>query len=196
VSVSVVRTGAGRLRRRRFLAAGALVPAAALLLSACGKSGVAATIDGRTITVEQLHSAVASLKAADRQAFSSITDAQVLQVYLYAPYAEHAASVAGKGISDDEVRQAIAAAAAQNNDKTSRPDRLNGDALAVLRGNLALSQLDDTVKNDIFQQLQKAHVEISPRYGTYDAKNGTISAPSPNWLQPTASPSASPSATG
>jgi hypothetical protein len=182
--------------RRRLLAAGALVPLTALVLSACGKTGVAATIDGRTITVQELQSAVASLKAADRQAFSEVTDTQVLQVYLYAPYAEHAASVAGKGISDDEVRQAIAAAAAQNHDKTSHPDRLNADALAVLRGNLALSQLDDTVKTDIFQQLQKAHVEISPRYGTYDAKNGTISAPNPNWLQPTTSPSASPSATG
>jgi hypothetical protein len=194
--VSVMTTRPGRVRRHRLLAVVALLPVTALVLSACGKSGVAATIDGRTITVHELQSAVASLKAADKQAFSQVTDSQVLQVYLYAPYAEHAASVAGKGISDDEVRQAIAAAAAQNNDKTSRPDRLNGDALAVLRGNLALSQLDDTVKNDIFQQLQKAHVEISPRYGTYDAKNGTISAPSPNWLQPTASPSASPSATG
>lgn len=194
--MSRTRSRPGRVRRRRALALAALVPVTALVLSACGKTGVAATIDGRTITVEQLQSAVASLKAADRQAFSEITDAQVLQVYLYAPYAEHAASVAGKGISDDEVRQAIAAAAAQNNDKTSRPDRLNADALAVLRGNLSLSQLDDTVKADIFQQLQKAHVEISPRYGTYDAKNGTITAPNPNWLQPTASPSATASATG
>jgi imidazolonepropionase-like amidohydrolase len=184
--------------RKTVLAAG-LVVTAALTLSGCGRTGVAASVDGRTITVDRLQSAVASLRAADKQAFGSVTDSQVLQVFLYGSYAEHAASVAGKGISDDEVRQAVAAAAAQNNDKTSHPDRLNAAALEALRGNLAFSQLDATVKQDILKQLQSAHVTVSPRYGTFDRTNGSITAPSPNWLQkpsPTPSATASPSATG
>lgn len=185
------------MARRTLLATGLVV--AALALSGCGRSGLAASVDDRKISVDTLQSAVASLRTADKQAFGSVTDAQVLQVFLYGPYAEHAASVAGKGISDDEVRQAVAAAAAQNNDKTSHPDRLNAAALEALRGNLSFSQLDDTVKSDILKQLQSADVKVSPRYGTYNRSNGSITASSPNWLQPpapTPSATATPSATG
>jgi hypothetical protein len=183
--------------RKTVLAAVALVAVAALTLSGCGRSGVAASVNGRTISVDRLQSAVASLRAADKQAFGSVTDTQVLQVFLYGADAEHAASVAGKGISDDEVRQAVAAAAAQNNDKTSHPDRLNAAALEALRGNLAFSALDDTGKGDILKQLQSADIRVSPRYGTFNPTNLSITAPSPNWLQkPSPTATASPSATG
>lgn len=186
------------MARRTLLVTG-LVVAAALALSGCGRSGLAASVDDRKISVDTLQSAVDSLRAADSQAFGSVTDTQVLQVFLYGPYAEHAASVAGKGISDDQVREAVAAAAAQNNDKTSHPDRLNAAALEALRGNLSFSQLDDTVKGDILKQLQSADVKVSPRYGTYNRANGSITASSPNWLQPpapTASATATPSPSG
>jgi hypothetical protein len=183
--------------RKTVLAGVAVV--AALALSGCGRSGVAASIDGRKISVDRLQSAVTSLRAADTKAFGSVTDSQVLQVFLYGRYAERAASAAGKGISDDEVRSAVAAAATQNNDKTAHPDRLNADALEALRGNLAFAQLDDTAKSAILKQLQSADVKVSPRYGSFNPANGSITAPSPNWLQkPVATPSAtaSPSATG
>jgi hypothetical protein len=184
---------------RKTVVAAGLAVAAALVLSACGRTGVAASVDGRQISVDRLQSAVSSLRAADRAAFSGVTDTQVLEVFIYGPYAERAASAAGKGISDDEVRQAVTAAAAQNNDKTSHPDRLNAAALEVLRGNIAFSQLDDTAKRDILKQLQAADITVSPRYGTFNDANASISAPSPNWLEkPAASPTAtaSPSATG
>jgi hypothetical protein len=184
--------------RKTVLAAG-LAVVAALVLSACGRTGVAASVNGRTITVDRLQSAVASLRAADRTAFSGVTDTQVLEVFIYGPYAERAASAAGKGISDDEVRQAVKAAAAQNNDKTSHPDRLNDAALEVLRGNIAFAQLDDAAKTDILKRLQSADVTVSPRYGSFNPRNASITAPSPNWLEkPAAAPSAtaSPSATG
>jgi hypothetical protein len=184
---------------RKTVLASAVVVAASLALSGCGRSGVAASVDGRKISVERLQSAVSSLRAADKTAFGNVTDTQVLQVFLYSRYAERAASAAGKGISDDEVRSAVAAAAAQNNDKTSHPNRLNADALEVLRGNLAFSQLDDTAKTGILKQLQSADIKVSPRYGTFNRANGSITAPSPNWLQkpaPNPSATASPSATG
>jgi hypothetical protein len=169
---------------------------AALLLSGCGRTGLAASVNGRDITVDHVQSAVASLRAADKAAFGGVTDAQVLAVLLYGPYAEDAASGAGKGISDDAVKQAVLAQAQQNGDKTAHVDRLNDAAIEALRGNIAFSQLDDAARKDILTRLQKDHITISPRYGTFDAATGAITAPSPNWLTPAAAPSASPSATG
>jgi hypothetical protein len=167
-----------------------------LALSGCGKTGLAAQVDDRTISVDRLQSAVASLHAADPQAFGNVTDAQVLAVLLYGPYAERAASSAGKGVSDDSVRQALAAQAQQSGDKTVRVDRLNDAAIEALRGNIAFAQLDDAARQDILAQLKKADIEVSPRYGTFDVTSGGITAPNPNWMTPTAKPSPTAAATG
>jgi hypothetical protein len=189
-----------RSRRRpvfssRRLLAGGLVVSAAFALSGCGQAGVAAQVNDRTITVDHLQSAVASLRAADKQAFGKVTNTAVLSVLLYGPYAEQAASAAGKGVSDDAVKQAVLSAAQQNNDKTADVDRLNAAAIEALRGNIAFSQLDDPARQAILDQLKKDKIKISPRYGTFDPANGSIIAPSPNWLpKPAATPS--PSATG
>lgn len=179
----------------RALVAGALALVTGLAVASCGRTGVAASVDGRDITVDRVQSAVAGLHAADKVAFGQVTDAQVLSVLLFGPWAEDAASAAGKGISDDAVRQAVASSAAQNGDKSVRVDDLNAAALEALRANIAFSQLDDAARKDILDRLAKADVSISPRYGTYDAATGSIKAPSPNWL-PAPAPSASPSATG
>ena len=197
-SVPVGERRTRRHRRPRVLRSAGLslgvVLGAVLVLSGCAKTGVAATVNERTIRVEMVQSATGSLREADKQAFGSVTDSQVLSVLLYGPMAEAAASAAGKGVSDFTVRSAILASAQQNGDKTVRPLRLNADALQVLRGLVAFNQLDDAAKHDILTELQKADVSVAPRYGTFNRANGSINAPNPNWLQPTASPSATPSA--
>jgi hypothetical protein len=192
-----VRTYARRSRRPgRAALPLVLALGVAVVLTGCGRSGVAASVAGRDITVDHVQSAVASLRAADKAAFGGVTDSQVLAVLIYGPYAEDAASGAGKGISDDAVRQAVVAQAQQNADKTADVSKLNAAAIEALRGNIAFSQLDDTVRKDIMTRLQTEHVKVSPRYGTFDPASGTITAPSPNWLTPAATPSATPSATG
>jgi hypothetical protein len=183
-----------RRRPGRPLLAGALALGAAALLSGCGRTGVAATVDGHDISVDYVQSAVASLRAADKAAFGKVTDSQVLSVLIFGPYAEDAASAAGTGISDDAVRQAVLSSAQQSGDKTAKVDRLNAAALEALRGNIAFRQIDDAARKDILDRLAKAHVKVSPRYGRYDAATGAVTAPSPNWLQTV--PTASPSATG
>jgi hypothetical protein len=192
--VSVMRPS--RRRPGRSLLVGAVALGAAALLSGCGRTGVAATVDGHDISVDHLQSAVASLRAADKAAFGKVTDTQVLSVLLYGPYAEDAASAAGKGISDDAVRQAVLSQAQQNGDKTAKVDELNAAAIEALRANIAFAQLDDAARKDILDRLAKAHVKVSPRYGSFDAATGAIKAPSPNWLPTVPTPTASPSATG
>lgn len=196
-----VRTHPGRSRRPGPAARSSALPlvvaiGAALVLSGCGRTGLAASVNGREITVDHVQSAVASLRAADKAAFGGVTDSQVLAVLLYGPYAEDAASGAGKGVSDDAVRQAVLGQAQQNGDKTVDVSKLNDAAIEALRGNIAFSQLDQTAQKDIVDQLQKDDLKVSPRYGTFNPTTGSFTAPSPNWLTPTATPSASPSATG
>jgi hypothetical protein len=176
--------------------AGALVAVAALTLAGCGRTGVAASIGGRDISVDHVQSATASLHAADRAAFGQVTDRQVLAVLLYGPLAVRAASAAGKGISDDTVRSALANQARSNKDRTARPDRLNAAAIEALRANIAFSSLDSAAQKDIIDQVVRQRPRISPRYGSFDPATATIGAPKPNWLTPVATPTANPSATG
>src|SRR6476659_4879928 len=83
VAVSV-RTPTRRFRR--LVVPLVLGVTASLLLSGCGRTGLAASVNGRDITVDHVQSAVASLRAADKAAFGGVTDAQVLAVLLYGPY--------------------------------------------------------------------------------------------------------------
>ena len=75
------------------------------------------------------------------------------------------------------------------------------DALDALRGEVALSELEPRPKRPCIKQIQRAAHPGDPRYGTFDRSNGNITPPAPNWIQPapakpTATPSASPTASG
>ena len=187
-----------RLRRipRLLIAALAVVPIA-ILLSSCGKSGLAAQFKGHQVTVTQLQSAYTSLKHADPTGFAQVTQAQVLSAFILAPYAEAAASAAGKGVSDDMVRSAIVSGAQQNGAAVSAKavGELNADALTVLRGSVAMGQLDATQQAAVIAQIKAAHVKISPRYGTFDPATVAVNPTTPNWIQPTATPTATATAT-
>ncbi len=181
---------------RRRLALGLAVS-----LSGCGeKPGSAGIIDGRRISVNEVQSAAKSLRATDPTNFGKLTDSQVLSILLVGPYAEAAASAAGHGVSDDLARQAVLQQAQQNGG-TAHVALLNEDALTALRGEVALSQLDATTESALVKQIQRADIEVAPRYGTFDSSTGNITAPAPNWIQPapakpTATPSPSPTASG
>jgi hypothetical protein len=189
------------VRRAPGVLLSAAVAAGALFaLSGCGQAGVAARVDGHDITVEQVQKATASLQAADPTSFGKVTQAQVLDVLLIAPFAERAAQAAGTAVSDDEVRQAVLSQAQQAGTKNVDVNKLDSGALEALRGNVAFSQLDATAQAGLLKSLQSAHITVSPRYGTFDKKSGSIAAPAPNWIQATPTPkataTASPSASG
>ena len=170
-------------------------------LSGCGeKPGSAGIIDGRRISVNEVQSATKSLRATDPTNFGKLTDSQVLSILLVGPYAEAAASAAGQGVSDDVAREAVLNQAQQNGG-TAHVALLNQDALNALRGEVALSELDATTEAALIKQIQRADIQVAPRYGTFDSSNGNITPPAPNWIQPapakpTATPSASPTASG
>jgi hypothetical protein len=188
-----------RLRRRsRALLPAALAIGVALTLAGCGKAGAAAVVHGREISVTEVQQATQSLRAADPANFGKVTPAQVLSVLILGPYAEQAAAAAGQGVSDDVVRQALQSTAQQSGNGNVHLDRLNADAMTALRGEVALTELDQAGQRKVLQQIKSAHVSVSPRYGTFNPSNGSITAATPNWIQPSATPTAtaSPSATG
>jgi hypothetical protein len=189
-----VRPRAIRLRRRPTALAGAAAAgvSALLLVSACtGHPGEAASFDGHTVSVKKVQDATHSLQLASPTQFGQLTPSAVLSVLIIAPYAEHAASAAGKGVSDSSVRAALLAQGAQAGFTQASVAKLDAGALEALRGSLAMSALDETAQQDVIKQVQGAHVEVAPRYGTWDVKTAQIVATTPNWLQPTATASAS-----
>jgi hypothetical protein len=188
-----------RLRRRSAVVLpAALAVGVALTLSGCGKAGSAAVVDGRHISVTEVQQATESLRSADPTNFGKVTPAQVLSVLILGPYAEQAAAAAGQGVSDDVVRQALQSTAQQSGSSNVHLDRLNADAMVALRGEVALTELDQAGQQKVLQRIKSAHVSVSPRYGTFNRTNGGITAATPNWIQPAAKPTAtaSPSATG
>jgi hypothetical protein len=195
-----VSQSARTLRLRRLptvLVASALAGGLALGLSSCGKAGLAATFHGHQVTVSQVQSAYASLRAADPAAFGTVTQQQVLQSFILEPYAEPAAAAAGKGVSDDMVKADIQQAASQQGGTITNAAlaRLNTQALTVLRASIAMSSLDQATQEKVVDQISKAHVQVSPRYGRFNPSTLAIEATTPNWIQPTATPSASASPT-
>jgi hypothetical protein len=180
-----------------LLSAG-LAVSTVLGLSGCGQSGVAGKAGDRSVTVSQVQHATASLKAADPTTFGSVTDAQVVSLLLLAPYAEKAASAAGKGVSDDTVREELLSNAQQSGAKGVDPSKLDPGALELLRGYFSLGSLETLQQQQVVTAFEAAHVKIAPRYGTFDPKTGNVTPASPNWMKPTPTPSAtaSPSASG
>jgi hypothetical protein len=190
------------VRRRRPQAGAVLLVVLAvgvsLTLAACGRAGAAAVVNDRTISVTEVQEATRSLQAADPTSFAKVTPVQVLSILMIGPFAEQAASAAGQGVSDDVVRQALQSSAQQSGDTAVHLDKLNADALAALRGEVALSQLDQASQQKVLQDIKTAKISVSPRYGTFDRTRGSITAVTPNWMQAPAkpAPTASPTATG
>jgi hypothetical protein len=199
VSAATTRTISVR-RLPGLLLTGALAAGLALSLAGCGtKPGAAAVVNGRRISVTELQQATEALRAADPTNFGKVTNAQVLSILIIGPYAERAASAAGQGVSDDVVRQAVLSQARSNGSSNVHLDKLNPDALQALRGEVALNALSTTeAQQALLKTIQSLHIQVSPRYGTFNRANAAILAPAPNWIEPKAKPAAtaSPSASG
>jgi hypothetical protein len=196
--VSATRTISVR-RLPGLLLSGALVAGLALSLTACGhRPGSAAVVNGRRISVTELQEATASLRATDPTNFGKVPIRTVLAILIVAPYAQRAASDAGSGVSDDVARQAVASQAQQNGSTNVHLEKLNAGALDALRTEVAFNDLTTTEEQQAFiKTVAGLHVQVSPRYGTFDKQNLTVIAGAPNWLpKPKATPTATPSATG
>jgi len=173
----------------------------AALLAACGTphAGAAAVIGNRRISVSDLQSATQDAQAyVDAQTNAqggqrtAVSQRQVLYLLAALPYIEQLATQAGVGVSEDDARSELRAWNVPN------PSHAG---VQVVQANAALAQLQQQgqskaaeVNSEITDALKKDHLEVNPRYGTFNGSVGRIIPGQPNWL-PTPSSSAIPAAT-
>ena len=187
VAVSVTASASSAPGESRSPADRSVALGAAALLSGCGRARPGGRVNGREITVDHVQSAVASLRAADKAAFGEVTDTQVLSVLLYGPYAEDAASAAGKG---DLRRRGPAGRARRPSRTATRRPTSTSSMPPPSRRCAATSRSPSSTTRPARTSWTgcKGDVKVSPRYGTFDAATGSVTAPSPNWLTPAAGP--------
>ena len=143
---------------------------------------------------------------------SQVNQELVLGWLIAHPYVERVAAEHGKGVSPQDAEAFFTRAKFTNAQGGTTPSEASiqavqtAYALSLLTGQD--SSTPETAKqatDEVLADLKAAHVEVSPRYGTFDYKwdeqtqSFTLSPRSSNWLQatqpaqPAASPSPSPS---
>jgi len=169
-------------------------------MSSCDtrEAGAAATVGGRRISVADVQDAyqdIVPLVGQDQQ----ITQGQILNLIILAPYLDQAAAAAGHGVSEQDAKLDMKSAGA----KAAKP---TSAGLEVWRANLAATALQNsgtpTAKLQVIYQgigvkLRKARVHINPRYGArIDYSTFSIVPSTTNWLvTPAPTAQATPGAT-
>jgi hypothetical protein len=172
----------------------------AALLAACGtpQAGAAAVIGGHRISVSDLQSATEDAQAyvdAQTQAQggqrTAVSQRQVLYLLAALPYIEQLATQSGVGVSQDDARAELRAWNVPNPSTAG---------VQVVQANAALAQLQQMgqakaaqVNASITASLKQDHLQVNPRYGSFNGSVGRIIPGQPNWL-PTPSAAANPPA--
>jgi hypothetical protein len=208
----VIRPGSRRTRIRLSpRSGGAVVLAASLaltpLLSGCGspQAGAAAVVDGRRITVGELQTATSEVRTIVNDP-SQVNQELVLGWLIAHPYVVQVATEQGHGVSPQDALGIFTRAKFTNAQGGTTPSQASVEAvqtayaLSVLTGqDTATPESAKKATDEVLADLKAAHVKVNPRYGTFDytwdaqTQSFTLSPSSPNWLQHTQQPAASPS---
>ena len=176
-----------RAGRRTWL--GGVVAAGVLAggLAGCsGTPGVAATVEGRTITTAQVGAAYEQLHPYLPAAASSDILAAMIQEPVYSRLADQA----GSGVSDDAavalLDQVVQQAAQANGTKAGPAPEWNEASVLVGRYVVALNNLgaasDPEAAAAATDAMKAADIEVNPRFGSFDP-NGMLVAPTaPAWI--------------
>jgi parvulin-like peptidyl-prolyl isomerase len=184
-------------------------------LSACAPSqlGAAAVVNSQRITVSDIQGTLKSVRAVQDQyglehADPSTAARNEVQRRVVELVFERAARDLGINVSDGEVSNAIDAeqkllggperfrqALAQANisadqvNEVFRQQVINtkiGLKVAAQAGTkLTQDQIDQKVHDTLVATAKRLHIRINPRYGTFNAVQGQIAAPAPDFLRPT-----------
>ncbi len=161
----------------------------ALALVACSTTpGTAATVNGRTITEAQVSQASAEMSEVlglqvDRQ--------QMLSRLVSTPTVAAVAQQHGIAASDTEsaevlARQAESVGAAVPEDGFSAPTLVIAQSL-ILEQMVQAAPNAEQIANQIETGRAEMDVQLSPRYGQWDAETGPVPAP-PEWIHQSATP--------
>jgi hypothetical protein len=150
-----------------------LLLGATLVLSACGTQqvGAAAIVNGTAISDNDVQNVSLQLNTL-AQGQAKLTASTVLLSLIVAPFVLAEARRTGKSVSDSQVLKVINAV------KTPSPSTME-----FVRMQLALGSLTEASKASILSKLGTAKITVSPRYGTFDAKQIALRPLSPDWIK-------------
>jgi hypothetical protein len=175
------KTGTSRTPRMAFAAELlALLLGATLVLSACGTQqvGAAAIVNGTAISDKDVQTVSLQLNTLV-QGQAKLTSSSVLLSLIVAPYVLAEAKRSGKSVSDAQVLKVI--------NMVPEPSPSTMD---FVRMQLALGSLSQASKFSILTKLAVAKISVSPRYGTFDAKQIALVPISPDWIKASAASAA------
>jgi hypothetical protein len=158
-----------------------LLLGAALALSACGPqdAGAAAIVNGTVISDQDVQTITGQLNtiSPDGQKLSS---SNALLSLILEPYVlAEAARVDKVVVSAADARKVIA--------KVANP---SPKTIKFVQTQLVIQGLNEASKASIVKEIGKAKITVNPRYGTFDATRVELTPTSPNWIKPSATPSA------
>jgi hypothetical protein len=164
---------------RRGLAG--LLAVSALAAGGCSaQSGAAAVVEGRAISVADVHAATEEL----RPFLQDATPASILVVLIAEPTFQRAAAAAGVGVSQQEARSLLEQLAS---DAPGAAPQFGDASLAVARFTLlqqGLQELPDAqgVLGGISEELTELDVDVNPRFGELDFAAGGITPVVHPWI--------------
>jgi hypothetical protein len=166
--------------RARVVGAALAVLVAAASAGCSGGPGVAATVDGRTITQ-------ADLQDTQRDLSSVVTNADaghVLLALVVAPVFIQAAADNGVGVSPEQAQDLVDKnAIAAGGDAT----RFGTGALDVVRFTVAIQNLQSLengaeILSGLDEEVDAMDIDINPRYGRLDGSSGEVLPVVPPWI--------------
>lgn len=167
--MGAVRTAATSLTRaRRSAAALAAIGAGALVLSGCSgnlSSDVAAVVDGKEITVEEVQEATAEFNSLP---VTPTTTTDALTLLIYGDLAEEAYTEAGlPPVPDAQLVSQL---------RSGGIEDPSDSLLDLYRSITHLTGLQGLPPAD------GVDIEVNPRFGDWDAQAGQVIAQAPDWI--------------
>jgi len=170
------RATSSRTRTSRMAFAAVLLLGATVAVSGCGaqQSSAAAIVNDTVISDQDVQSVSNQLNKLATDGRQLKTSDALLSLIL-APYVVAEAKRVGKTVSGSQARQVIA--------KVTDP---SPSTIQFVQMQLEIQGLDQASKTAIVNQLGKAKITVNPRYGTFDAKQVSLTPITPNWFKATA----------
>lgn len=178
-------TGLVRWAVGATLAAGALAGC-----SSTPTADTAAIVDGSVIKESDVQQAATHLTTAVTPE-QPVSPGQVLDLAIKAKAINEVAADRGRAVAPSVVRAPFVEKGIND------PNQVALDVLASIQSlnqfrDPATGQLDQVSGQAILQKLTAAKVTVNPRYGTWDPRQTSLAAETPDWLSPQGAPAAQP----
>lgn len=165
-----------RTRGARVAAALTLALSVSMPLAACGTGpGVAATSDGQVVTESDLDDIARDF--ATVQGAQTPSRTEMVSLLVARPFIIEALDGSGQMLSEAGVRKLVEQQVSQVSDAT----------VQYLQVAAVQQQLDPQLMSKITTAMAAGHIEVNPRYGTYEPGQGLV-ASQENWIAPSDSP--------